>query len=113
METLEQSRENREFPRHHFSMLVKVGEGPNRIGRVLDFSKNGAKVATKKMIEVGEKVGLELYLRESDPFPIRLVGQCRWTRTNEEKETVAGMDLSESHPRNLGVLERFLSKYFS
>jgi len=104
--------ESREFPRYGLGMAVKVGQGPDSLGRVLDVSKRGARVATKKAVKVGERVGLELFLRETDPFPIRLVGECRWTCTADPSETIVGIDLSASHSRNLNVLDRFLMKYF-
>lgn len=101
--------ENRQYQRIELSMAVNIKAGGTRSpGRVIDVSARGAKLATLKPVQVGDEVKMELFLCESDPFPIRLVGQCRWAQQNEERETVAGFDLSDSHSRNLNVLERFL-----
>ena len=109
--TVEHLGEKRQYPRTDLAMAVNLrADGMKMYGRVIDVSARGAKLATRKPLTVGQQVKMELYLCESDPFPIRLVGQCRWAKRNEESETVAGFDLSESHERNLNVLERFLQQ---
>ena len=105
--------EQRRFERYDFSMQLQVIKGQKYIGHTLDVSREGARIATQERLKVGEKLNLELYLSESDPFPIRLVGECRWARYPGEEQTIAGVDLSSSNPRSLNVLQRFLANVFN
>lgn len=104
-------QDQRKSSRHVLSMAAKVAGEAAAGSRVLEFSNEGARVATRRRLQVGEKVGIEVYLRESDPFPIRLVGECRWTADTATDEIIAGLDLSQTHSRNLNVLQRFLLKF--
>lgn len=104
--------DKRRDARFQLPMMAKIsGEFP-AASRLIDISDRGARVATRQKVNVGESVGIEVYLQETDPFPIRLVGECRWTRPVENNEIIAGLDLSGSHSRNLNVLKRFLSDLF-
>jgi hypothetical protein len=101
--------ELRKFPRFCQSMLVKIKNGSQHSGRTLDVSENGAKIEVSRPIAVGERLQLELFFRDTDPFPIRLVGDCRWSELGDRHQTVAGVDLSPSHSRSLAVLNDYLA----
>lgn len=101
-------RELRKFPRFCQSMLVKIKNGSQFSGRTLDVSENGAKISVPRPVTPGERWNMELFLRDTDPFPIRLVGECRWSETSPN-ETVAGFDLSFSHSRSLAVLNDYIA----
>ena len=100
----------RRFPRFNRSMLVKVLGKTGWHGRTLDISRRGVRIATCRRLEVGEKLILELYLTDNDPFPIRLKGECRWSEVSESNDNVAGIDLSLSHSRSLDILHEYLSQ---
>lgn len=91
-------------------MLVKVNNGNQCSGRTIDVSENGASLTLPLHVSVGERLSLELFFRDSDPFPIRLVGECRWAENSDIDETVAGLDLTPSHARSLAVLRDYLSQ---
>jgi len=102
--------EMRRFPRFNRSMHVNMTTENSRChGRTIDVSERGARIATRKPFNVGQKIDMELYLRETDPFPIRLVGECRWSRT-ENNESVTGVDLTHSKPHSLAVLRAYISQ---
>ena len=102
--------EMRRFPRFNRSMLVNmITENSTCHGRTIDVSERGARIATRKPFPVGEKINLELYLRDTDPFPIRLVGECRWSRT-EHHEAVTGVDFAGSKSHSLAVLRAYISQ---
>lgn len=105
-------QEKRRDSRFQLPMMAKVSGETPAASRLIDISDRGARVATRQKVNVGESVGIEVYLQETDPFPIRLVGECRWTRPVENNEIIAGLDLSGSHTRNLNVLKRFLNDLF-
>lgn len=100
----------RRFPRFNRSMLVKLFGRPGWQGRTLDISRRGVRIATSRRLEAGEQVILELYLTDNDPFPIRLQGECRWSKVSESNDNVAGIDLSLSHSRSLDILYGYLSQ---
>ena len=104
--------EQRRFERYDFSMQLQVVRDQKPLGHTLDVSREGARIATRDRLKVGEKLNLELYLSDNDPFPIRLTGECRWARYPDEEQTIAGLDLSGSNPRSLNVLQKFLSSLF-
>lgn len=104
--------EQRRDSRHRLPLMAKVCGEMCLASRLIDISDRGAKLATRQRVAVGEKVGIEVFLQETDPFPIRLVGECRWTTPSENDEIIAGVDLSSSHARNLNVLKRFLCDLF-
>ena len=54
--------EQRRFERYDFSMQLQVIKGKKFFGHTLDVSREGARIATKQHLEVGEKLNLELYL---------------------------------------------------
>ena len=110
MTTLERPEDLRRYQRYEFSMAAKLAGERAAGSRVLEVSHEGARVATRRKLEVGDKVGIEVFLQESDPFPIRLVGECRWTAPTATEEIIAGLDLSDSHSRNLTVLQGFLKR---
>lgn len=56
---------------------------------------------------MGSKLTIELYFKETDPFPIRLQGVCRWSRC-ENDDSVSGLDISGSHDRSLEVIKAYL-----
>ena len=100
----------RRFPRFTHSLQVKIwGEHPSTAchGRTVELSEQGVRVTTREPLTQGRDLQLELYLCETDPFPIRLVGECRWSRS-EIQEAVAGIDLRKSNPRCLNVLKDYL-----
>lgn len=100
----------RRFPRFSHSLQVKIwGEHPSTVshGRTVELSEQGVRVATREPLTQGQTLQLELYLCETDPFPIRLHGECRWS-TPEIQEAVAGIDLRKSNPRSLSVLKDYL-----
>lgn len=105
-------QEQRRDPRHNLPLMAKVSGESCLASRLLDISERGAKLATRQRVCVGEKVGIEVFLQETDPFPIRLIGECRWAIPVENDEIIAGVDLSGSHVRNLNVLRRFLNELF-
>jgi PilZ domain-containing protein len=100
----------RRFPRFNRSMHVNLTtENSTCHGRTIDVSEQGARLATRDPFDVGQKINMELYLRETDPFPIRLVGECRWSRT-ENNETVTGVDLTHSKSHSLAVLRAYIAQ---
>lgn len=99
----------RRFPRFQKSMLVRINNGNVYSGRTIDVSENGAKMTISRPVAIGERLNLELYFQDDDPFPIRLVGECRWSESSEIDETVVGMDLTPSHSRSLAVLRDYIS----
>lgn len=108
LETSGPKRPMRRFPRFNHSMLINLKSGnTSRIGRTIDVSEQGARVATREPLDVGEQLNLELYLRDSDPFPIRLIGQCCWSHS-ENQEAVSGLDLTPSKAHSLSVLRAYI-----
>jgi hypothetical protein len=100
----------RRFPRFNHSMLVNLKtENASHTGRTIDVSENGARVATRNPLDVGAKFNLELYLRDTDPFPIRLEGECRWSHS-ENSESVSGIDLSPSRSHSLSILRAYIQQ---
>jgi PilZ domain-containing protein len=100
----------RRFPRFSHSMLVNMTtNNTTHTGRTIDVSERGARVATREPLAVGMKLDLELYLQETDPFPIRLQGQCRWSRS-ENNESVSGIDLTPSRTHSLRVLRAYIQQ---
>lgn len=91
-------------------MLVNLtSESSTCHGRTVDVSEQGARIATRVPLDVGETINVELYLRDTDPFPIRLVGECRWSHT-ENSETVSGVDLTASKSHSLAVLRAYIEQ---
>ena len=78
-------------------------------GRTIDVSERGARIATREPLGVGDEITMELYLRDTDPFPIRLIGECRWSRT-ENHEAVSGVDLTPSKSHSLAVLRAYIEQ---
>lgn len=100
----------RRFPRFNRSMLINLTTAKaSQTGRTIDVSERGARVATRKPLDVGARVEVELYLHETDPFPIRLIGECRWSET-ENHESVSGIDLSLSRAHSLRILEAYIDQ---
>ena len=77
----------------------------------VELSEEGLRLATPEPLEEGKKVNLELYLREGDIFPIRLVGNCRWSSSYDQGPCLSGLDLSGTNARSLRVLRRFLQEF--
>jgi hypothetical protein len=110
MSTSDDKPEMRRFPRFNRSMLVNMtSDGSKCHGRTIDVSERGARIATRKPFDVGQKITLEIYLEETDPFPIRLLGECRWSRT-ENHEAVTGVDFAGSKSHSLAVLRAYISQ---
>ena len=94
-------------------MLIKLAsKSASHTGRTIDISECGARVATRDPLVAGENLQLELYLCETDPFPIRLVGSCRWSRT-ENHETVSRVEFSPSRPHSLRILRAYVQQNLS
>lgn len=103
-------QEMRRFPRFNRSMLVNLTSGSSVYhGRTIDLSEKGARIATRQPLDVGEQINVELYLRDTDPFPIRLIGECRWSKS-ENSEAVSGVDLTKSKAHSLNVLRAYLAQ---
>lgn len=100
----------RRFPRFNHSMLVNLSTETIKChGRTIDVSAQGARIATREPLNVGQRVKLELYLRDTDPFPIRLVGECRWSMS-ENNEAVSGVDFQHSKSHSLAVLKAYIEQ---
>ena len=99
----------RRFPRFQRSMLLKINNGSQYTGRTVDVSENGVRIALRRPVTVGQRLKMEVYLQDSDPFPIRFVGECRWCEQSEFEETLAGVDLTHSNSRSLAVWRDYLA----
>lgn len=100
----------RQFPRFNHSMLINLTTAnSSHTGRTIDVSERGARIATREPLDVGVPVDLELYLKETDPFPIRLKGECRWSHC-ENHESVSGIDLTPSRAHSLNVLRAYIQQ---
>lgn len=110
-DSLEKDRPQlRRFPRFTQSLHVNIrgGSGSSCHGRTVELSECGARITTREPLQVGQCLQLELFLCETDPFPIRLMGECRWSRA-EHMEAVAGVDLGKSNSRSLRLLKDYLA----
>ena len=74
-----------------------------------DLSESGVCLVSTQEVPLGNRLELSLRFRESD-FPVRFVGECRWSRKPEDGPYEIGLDLSSSNPRSLAVLKRFLAE---
>lgn len=73
-----------------------------------DLSAEGLRLAATAELEVGQQVQLNILFSDAELFPIRFVGECRWSTPTAEGPVDIGIDLAQSSPRALSVLQRFL-----
>lgn len=98
-------------PRHAVGLDVTVSSARRfYTGYVENLSPGGMFIATHRRKNVGERIGLALWL-PSSPQPIRAVGEVRWLRECSEEQGIEpgmGVQFTEVAPGGLEQVEAFL-----